>query len=132
VLHHPRRHAPEEKPGNSAQPFSPHHNQIGMVFGGQLHDLFSRLPKLAHSLRRKSRLGQLPHAPFDLCREISSWISPQGCAGEAVGRVEYPGFCLCLGAVKIRTICYTCLSKGTETSAQKGVWRCGFVLDPGS
>ena len=66
VLHHPRRHAPEEKPGDGTQPFGPYHNQIGMLFGGHLHDLFSRLPKLTHSLSRKSRLDQLPHALFDL------------------------------------------------------------------
>jgi len=44
VLHHPRRNAPDEKPGDAAQPLGPHHDQIGLVFGGRLHDLFSRLP----------------------------------------------------------------------------------------
>ena len=29
-------------------------------------------------------------------------------------------FCLCLRAGKIRIVCYACLSKGTEVSAQKG------------
>ena len=65
VLHHPRRHAPEKKPVNGAQPLGPHHDQIGMVFGGHLHDLFSWLPKLTQRLGRKSRLDQLPHALFD-------------------------------------------------------------------
>ena len=51
VLHHPRRNAPEEKPGDGAQPFGPHHDQIGMLFGRHLHDLFSRLPKLTHEAR---------------------------------------------------------------------------------
>ena len=31
VLDHPRRHAPEEEPGNGAQPLGPHHDQIGML-----------------------------------------------------------------------------------------------------
>jgi len=44
MLDHPRRHAPKEKPVNGAQPFSPHHNQIGPLLRGRLHDLFSRLP----------------------------------------------------------------------------------------
>jgi len=44
VLHHPRRNAPDEKPGDAAQPLGPHHDQIGLVFGDRLHDLFSRLP----------------------------------------------------------------------------------------
>src|SRR6266850_4158527 len=85
VLHHPRRNAPEENPGNGAQPFGPHHNQIGLVFGGYFHDGFSRPPKLIHRLGRKPRLDQLPHAPFDRLRPIpissglqlsgSTWIT---------------------------------------------------------
>ncbi len=47
VLHHPRRNAPDEKPGDGTQPLGPHHDQIGMFFGGRLHDLFSRVPKVA-------------------------------------------------------------------------------------
>jgi hypothetical protein len=65
VLHHSRRNAPEENPGNGAQPFDPHHNQIGWVCGGHLHDRFSRPPKLIHRLGCNPRLDQLPHAPFD-------------------------------------------------------------------
>ena len=64
VLHHPRRHAPEEEPSYGAQPFGPHHDQIGMVCGGHLHDLFSRLPKLTQRLSHESCLDQLPHALF--------------------------------------------------------------------
>ena len=31
VLHHSRRHAPNEKPGDRAKPFGPHHDQIGLL-----------------------------------------------------------------------------------------------------
>ena len=65
MLDHPRRHAPDEESGHGAQPFGPHHDQINMVFGSHLHDLFSRLPKQTDSLGRKSRLDQLLHALFD-------------------------------------------------------------------
>jgi hypothetical protein len=40
-------------------------DQVGQVFGGYLHNLFSRLPKLTHGLGRKSRVDQLPYALFD-------------------------------------------------------------------
>ena len=58
VLHHPRRHAPEEKPGNGPQPFGTHHDQIGLLSGGRLHDLFSRVPKVAQWFGCKSRLDK--------------------------------------------------------------------------
>ena len=47
----------------------------------------------------------------------------------AVRIVTCPGFYPCLWSSKIGTVCYACLSKGTETSAQKRVLRCGFALD---
>ena len=71
VLHHPGRHAPDEEPVNGAQPLGPHHDQIGTVFGGHLHDHFSRLSKLTDSLGRKSSLDQLLHALFDNLRPAS-------------------------------------------------------------
>ena len=46
-------------------PCAPITIRLGMLFGGHLHDLFSRLPRLTHRLGRKSRLDQLPHALFE-------------------------------------------------------------------
>jgi hypothetical protein len=65
VLNHPRRHAPEEKPVNASQPFGSRHDQIGMLLGGHLHDLFSRITKPTESFSRKSRLDQFLCALFD-------------------------------------------------------------------
>src|SRR6185295_12274970 len=65
VLHHPRRNAPDKKPSDGTQPLGPHHDQVGMLFGGHVPDLFRWLPKFTHRLSRKSRLDQLLHALFD-------------------------------------------------------------------
>ena len=50
----------------------------------------------------------------------------------AVRIVACPGVFPHLWSSKIRTVCYACLSKGTETSAQQRVFRCGFAMYPGS
>jgi hypothetical protein len=65
VLHHSRRNAPEEKPVNGGQSFGSHHDQIGMLFRGCLHDLFGWITKLTQRLGCKSRLDQLLHALFE-------------------------------------------------------------------
>jgi len=65
VLHHSRRNAPEKKSINGGQPLGSHHNQVGTVFGGRVHDPFSGITRLTQRLGRKSRLYQLLHALFE-------------------------------------------------------------------
>src|SRR6185295_9173805 len=72
VLHHSRRNAPEEKPVNGGQSFGSHHDQIGMLFRGCLHDFFSWITKLTQRLGRKSRLDQRLHA---LVEESPSYLA---------------------------------------------------------
>ncbi len=58
MLHYPRRHAPEDKPVHGAQPFGPHHDQIGLLLRGCSHNFFGRHSQRTQELGSIARLDQ--------------------------------------------------------------------------